>query len=198
MSDDLTEDLSRFIGDDDPDFEADPVAAESLEQASRWLRKIAVMDRKRAEVSRLADAERSRIAEWELEQTLPILKQREWLERSCLLLAAALRARDPRTASWSTPNGTLKTTRQQPEWVWDDPETATKWLLEYRPDLLADEKPAPARVPDKNAVKKAAELPAKHAVGDEVTPMVDAGEVFAELPGVRVVFRDVKCEIELP
>ena len=64
----------------------------------------------------------------------------------------AVLADDPSRKSISLPCGTLKSVKQQPQWVFDD-EVFIAWAREHAPSLVRVPEPKPAV--DRNAAKKA-------------------------------------------
>lgn len=183
--------LDDYVASQDlPDFDGEPIPAESLDQANRWLRAIKRIDRQVAEIREVATAERQRIGEWEAEQVAAVSKNRAWLERSVELLARALFRRDPKVITRSLPNGTFTLAHQQPAWSYEDESAFVEWAREHgRGDLLNIPDPPPPK-PDKNAVKKAFNVAGKP--GDTVPVVVDGVEV----PGLTVTFRPRKFEIK--
>lgn len=179
-----------------PDCDGEPVPAESLDQANRWLHAIKRINRHEAEIRAMADAERKRrvqyVDEWEARELAEseFTTQRPWLERSVEMLARALFKLDPKVITRSLPNGTFTLRKQQPEWVFED-ETAFVWWarINDRDDLVNVPVP-PAPKPDRNAVKKAFTVEGKPG---DVVPVVVDGDV---VPGLTVTFRDRKFEIK--
>lgn len=187
---DTWRDLDEFVASQDlPDFDSEPVPAESLDQANRWLRAIKRIDRRVAEIREVAAAERQRINEWEAEQVAAVSKNRAWLERSIELLARALFQRDPKVITRSLPNGEFTLRKQQPDWSYTDEKAFVEWAKVHRRGLLNFPDP-PEPKPDKNAVKKAFEVDGKP--GDTVPVVVDGVKV----PGLTVTFRDRRFEIK--
>lgn len=195
---DVVADLDRFLTDgDEPDYESEPVPAESLDQANRWLRSIARLDREADRVRDAADTEIERVEAWKVERLAPIQKQREWLARSCEMLAAALYERDPKTVSHHVPNGRIYSRHQAPEWTYTDEGSFIAWAEVHRPDLLNT--PEPVTKPDRNAVKKAFGdvIPKRPTPGDEIPVTThDGAGTVVPVPGLRVVIRERDWKFE--
>lgn len=196
----VDDDLSRFMEDDGdtPDFGAEPVPAESLDQANRWLRAIARLDREADGIRGAADTERKRVEAWELQRLAPLQERRAWLVRSCELLTAALWARDPKTVTYNVPNGKLFSRKNQPEWVIEDDAVFVEWAQSKRPDLVNQPDP-PAAKPDRNAIKKAFAdvIPKQASAGDEFAVTMTEGDgTVVPVPGVRVVIPERSWKLE--
>jgi len=100
---------------------------------------------------------------------------------------AADQADDPGLKRLDVPGGTLKSRKQQPEWVYD-PDVFVPWAdTVERAEMLTVK-----QVPNKVAAKVALHLP-EGRPGETVHPFTDDGEV---VPGVTVTYRAPKLVIE--
>ena len=102
-------------------------------------------------------------------------------------MLAAAQADDPKLKALHVPGGTLKSRKQQPEWVYD-PDVFVPWAdTVERAEMLTVK-----QVPNKVAAKVALHLP-EGRPGDTVQPFTDDGEI---VPGVTVTYRAPKLVIE--
>lgn len=152
-------DLDAWLyGDDDID-PGQPV--EPPRDADRADRLLAVRARhvtRAREVTELARARRAAIDEWEATQLAAADARIEWIDESLTAWHAAVLRDDPKRATISLPNGTLKATKVAggAEWEWIDDGAVTGYLADQAPGLVVtpDPKP-PVPRPDKAAVKAA-------------------------------------------
>lgn len=176
---------------DDPDFDAEPFAAEDLIMVGRWQRKMLRIDAEIAEIDAVVAAEKARIDAVHLRECERLSKQYAWLERSCVQFHEAVLRRDPKRLTIVGPNGTLKARAQRPEWRWEDEQGFVVWARERHPETLLRQPPVPGLAPDKAAAKTLLVIP-KGEPGDVVLAFSKDGE---QVPGVTVLYRPRKHEV---
>lgn len=195
---DLADELAEAIAGDAPDFDADPIPAETEEQANRYLFRIGRLDLEADEIRALAAAERERIDLWEAHRLEAIAKQRSWLTAACTsMLAAVRRLTNDKVKSLSLPNGEIVSTGQQPAWTYTDEAEFVSWAVDHLDDDCIRRPEAPPPAPDKATVKKRLMVP-DGKPGDTVVPKwVDPEtQELIDVPGVSVVYQEPKFDVK--
>jgi hypothetical protein len=189
---DLYEDLDGLLSGPEPDYDAEPEPPADADRADQMLRQLARLQRERDDALELAAAERARIDLWLSATTERITKRQAWYRQSLEQYHRAVLAHDPQRTTIRLPFGSLVARAQQPEWAYEDEAAFIAWATESYPTLLRQPDP-PAPAPDKVAVKKALEVPGRHAPGAQVQPVTLDGEL---VPGVVVTIRDRRFNAE--
>lgn len=138
MPDDLRDELDAFMEGDEllaPPTDLTPVEIDGLDQANRFLRRLARLERDADEVHELARAEFERIAAWEADRMSGIERTQEWLEGS---LEGFLRAYSRATGNKTVklPCGTLALRKKQPRLVEANVVTLADAVRDEHPDWL--------------------------------------------------------------
>lgn len=181
--------------DDDHDLavELDP---KDLKGANKHLRAIARYTHDRDDFIEVAEGEiaelQRAIDEARAHAEVGILFHAAVLER----FHRAILEKFPNRLSIKLPGGDLTSEAQQPEWTFLD-EFVAWCLANDREDLLLDEKPAPARAPDKKAAKAALTQPVLDDDGKEIGRELGKLADGTEVPGVTVVERGRKFGYKL-
>lgn len=98
-----------------------------LESLTWVFRKLAAIEAKKAEVNKVADAEKYRIESYRTRELDKLQRDTEYFHGLVSEYAAERRAVDPKFKSEKTPYGTLILKKQQPKWNYDD-EKLVAWL----------------------------------------------------------------------
>lgn len=149
-------DWTEIVGfDDEPDYLSDPpdlpaAEAEALSLANWHLREIDTIRRRRSELVEHFEAEKRRL-QMRLDARLEVLdSQEQWHSTPVLNLHRALLSADEKRKTITLACGTLRATKQQPEWKYippgigsvlaedqdEDTSAFVEWAMEHRPDLI--------------------------------------------------------------
>lgn len=177
----VEQDLNEFLAGPDPDYDTDPEPPQDADEANRRLRRLARIRAQIREVEEQALGQIEQVKAW-AECRYEVLHGRaRWEQAGLEMWHRAVLADDPSRKSISLPCGTLKSVKQQPEWVFDD-EVFIAWAREHAPSLVRVPEPKPAV--DRNAAKKAL-LTVEVGEGAH-SILTEEGEV---VPGVTVTVR---------
>lgn len=164
-------DLDQWLyGDDDINPDAPIEPPRDADRADRLLAARHRHATHAIEVTELARSRRAAIDEWEAAQVAAAEARIEWVDESLALWHAAVLRDDPKRATISLPNGTLKASKVPggAEWEWVDDAATVEYLTGEAPGLVTvpDPKP-PVPRPDKAAVKAAVAVVADVAAARE-------------------------------
>lgn len=98
-----------------------------LESLTWVMRKLAAIEAKKAEVNKVADAEKYRIEAYREKELEKLQRDAEYFNSLVSEYAAQRRAADPKFKSEKTPYGSFTFKKQQPKWNYDD-EKLVSWL----------------------------------------------------------------------
>jgi hypothetical protein len=186
------EDRDPVALEDAPDLFDAPEADEdragyrlrSLSHLTWAVRRLAILRRRRLDVSTTAQAEIDRVQAWAAREDAKLARDAGWFEAIIAEYALDERARDERRKSIATPYGVVKT--RVSAGAWDvDPDALLPWLAEHRPDLLRRKV---TEAPDLAAMRRAL--------------AVEGGEVFdrdsgVPVPGVKVGEPTVTASVDV-
>lgn len=181
---DLEADLAAFLSEGFGDVVSidDPPNIEDADGADRLLRRIGVMNRRKAELESFAANQRAQLAEWLDDRTAGIDGQIEWATRGIEQWMRSQNTLDERIKTVKLPHGETRIRPAQPRMVVDDVEELAAWLeanehaelVKREPKVnasdvkaIADVGPDAAGAPDSDGY-----LPHRALLGDEVIPGV--------------------------
>ena len=179
---DLTDDLAP-----EPDYAEPAEPPQDADEVNKRLRRLAKIRADMVTAGDLAMAEVERINEWHARRVEVLANKERWLLDGLEMWHRAVLSDDPSRKTVSLPCGTLKATKQQPVWDFDE-DTFLPWASLHAPELVRVPEPKPQV--DRAAAKKA--LSAVQADGGGIT-LTDDGEVAA---GVYVTVRPPKFTID--
>lgn len=185
------DEMAEAWAGDDPDFDAEPFAAEDLIMVGRWQRKMQRIDAEIAEIDVATAAEITRIKDVHARECDRLTRQRDWLEQSCVQFHEAVLRRDPKRLTIVGPCGTLKARAQRPEWRWEDEAGFVAWAREHHAETLLRQPPVPDVAPDKKAAMKLLKVP-DGKPGDVVTAVTTDGDT---VPGLTILYRPRKHDV---
>jgi phage host-nuclease inhibitor protein Gam len=158
-----------------------PFVIQNLEQADWALRKISIIERRRAEAQAVAQAEISKIQAWLLKQEEKADKERAFFDHLLREYIESKRAEDVKLKTIKLPHGKIALRQQQPEFVRDN-DILLGWIKANRPEFLRVKEE-----PDWASLKKEVAVAGEHAVDAN-------GEI---IEGVTVVTREDKLIVEV-
>ena len=112
-----------------------PFAIESQEQAAWAIRKIKLIEKRRAEAIATAEAEANKIKSWAKAQEEKADRERSYFDHLLREYMDRLREEDPKLKTLSLPGGKLQVRKQQPEYTYND-ETLLPWAKKNLPDAV--------------------------------------------------------------
>ena len=112
-----------------------PFSIESQEQAAWAIRKIKLVEKRRAEAIATAEAEANKIKEWVAAQNDKADRSRSYFDSLLRDYMWRLREEDPKIKTLSLPGGKLQLRAQQPEYSYDD-EKILPWAKENLPESV--------------------------------------------------------------
>lgn len=150
------------------------------------LRKLSALDTQQKEIAELRSAEIGRIEQWFQSQTSGIERSREFFEYLISEYAQAQREVDPKWKA-KTPYGAVGFRKQQPEWVYAEDDSLTKYLIgsEWEKNYTRTK-----IEPNKAEIKKSQIFKAQN--GKLINTVT--GEV---VPGVEIIEREEKITIKV-
>lgn len=206
---DLHDDLDAYMADDDAwDIDTDPEPITSEIDAERWLRRRRRILADKATIEQVRADQQARLDAWHADRVEGTDRALAYIDRQ---LDGWMRAHVATGGAQTVtlPSGTIKATRQQPEWRYTDESAFVEWAQTYAPDLLRLPEPKPpAPAPDKTAVKKTLAKLVSGQPGEVVevpwtatTVDDDTGEIvdvnLGTIPGLEVEFRPMKVTPEV-
>lgn len=112
-----------------------PFSIDNQEQAAWAIRKIRLIEKRRAEVIATAEAEANKIKLWVKAQEERADRERSYFDHLLREYMDRLREEDPKLKTLSLPGGKLQVRKQQPEYTYND-ETLLPWAKENLPDAV--------------------------------------------------------------
>ena len=107
---------------------------QDLDSANWAFRKLAAIEKKRAEIKELADKEVERIRNWQQQEEESLNNSKEFFEGLLTEYYVRQKEVDPKFKI-STPYGKVSSRKQQPKWNYED-EKVLKWLRENDTELI--------------------------------------------------------------
>ena len=150
-----------------------PFSIESQEQAAWAIRKIKLIEKRRAEVIATAEAEANKIKEWVAAQDDKADRERAYFDSLLRDYMWRLREEDPKIKTLSLPGGKLQLRNQQQEYTYNE-DQLTAWAKENLPEAVI--------------IREATSKPAIKAY------IKETGEV---IPGVSIEDRPEKFSVEV-
>jgi len=153
-------------------------------QTLNWaMRKLSVLDKKRAEEVAVTNAEIERIQQWFTKQDKQYQYSKEYLERLIGDYAETQRVEDPKWKGSKTPYGKINFHKQKDQWEYDE-EALVAYLEKERKTSLLKVK----KEPIKELIKDFFTLSNGHLINE------NTGEI---VPGVTITEREAKLSIKL-
>jgi len=147
------------------------------------MRKLSVLDKKRAEEVAVVNTEIERIQQWFAKQDKQYQYSKEYLERLIEDYAKTQRDEDPKWKGSKTPYGKINFHKQKDQWEYDE-EALVAYLEKERKTSLLKVK----KEPIKELIKDFFALSNGHLINE------NTGEI---IPGVTITEREAKLSIKL-
>lgn len=176
------DEIEQVLSGPEPAYSETPAEALPAEdrQAMNYLRRLA---RLRADRHRIEELFTTTVDELELRRRIqldPIEASIAWLEQALALWHAARFREDAKLITIHLPTGTLRSTKAQPRWTYDDEAAFLEWASKHATAAIRHPDPPKDQI-DKNGAKKAL---------DPIIDVIDGNAIIKEtgemIPGLKI------------
>lgn len=163
----MDQDLEEYLDAVDDDM-LDGLERATSENLDNLLRRLGRLEKRMAENTRKAEKARRDITQWETMVNSPLQDEAKWVRGLIEGFVEEQRKKDPKSKTFPSPHGVVKTTPAQKQYVYEDEEAFIRWALENDPGLLKT-----THAPLKNDIKKSFRVEGEHLIHsltEEVIP----------------------------
>lgn len=152
-----TDDLMSALEGDEVSAPIPDPDASTIDTVTEWVAQVVKLDAKEAEYVEAHKGAVAKLNARKADRLAAIEEQRGYLMDAIETYHRARLAQDPEAKSIPTPAGTIKSTKQQDQWVIEDDAAFTEWCAANLPDAVSYPEPKVNKTDAKKALKAKAE-----------------------------------------